>query len=69
MCCLCIEIAKGHITYKEALRNIQEMIDVSKSKIDAAHLGILSYDLIEKERKAIESGGSSDDKIERVKWI
>ena len=67
---LCIEIAKGHITWKEAKRNIDEMVDTAKiGSPELQHQFEILRDLKEKEEKHRLQGGSSDDKIERVRWI
>lgn len=63
MCCLCIEIAKGHITYNEAFNNLKEMTVSSKTDDDLKHLDQLLDKLIELEADNSINGGTSDDKI------
>ena len=63
MCILCVEIAKGHITFNEAFNNIKEMIRSTKNDDELAHTDELLDNLIELEATNSESGGSSDDKI------
>jgi polyhydroxyalkanoate synthesis regulator phasin len=70
MCMLCIEIAKGHITWKEAKRNIDEMVDTAKmGSPELQHQFEILRDLKQKEDEHSKNGGSSDDKIPREKWI
>jgi hypothetical protein len=64
---MCVELTKAHMTFREADRNLNEMIDTSKNDDESQHYIDVSIELAFKELDHLINGGSVDDIVPSTK--